>query len=158
VTLLARCQDHGVAEPDHSRRIREWAAAWQDRGWPTGRDGQNGTPLYLLDTYPRTLYGDPPQLAALAGDVGWVIAAIQALGVDAVLAELRTAISNAPMNRGWRPCTPWCEARPTICATRKRLPIPDSCHASCACRRLNSAKTTSPPTAEPGSSPPVPLA
>ena len=96
-TLLARCQNHDVAEPDHTRRIREWAAAWQDRGWPTGRDGQNGTPLYLLDTYPRTLYGDPAQLAALAGDVGWVIAAIQALGVDAVVAELRTASAAAPM-------------------------------------------------------------
>ena len=90
-TLLARCQQQGVGDPGHTRRIEEWAATWRDRGWPAAHDGEQGTPLYLLDRYPRTLYGDPPRLAALAGDVGWVTAAIRTLGVDAVLAELKTA-------------------------------------------------------------------
>ena len=55
-----------------------------------------GTPRYLLDTYPSTLTEDPPRLAALAGDAGWVTTAIRALGVDAVLAELKTADAAAP--------------------------------------------------------------
>ena len=95
-TLLARCQQQGVGDPGHTRRIDEWAATWRDRGWPAARDGKQGTPLYLLDRYPQTLYGDPPRLAALAGDVGWVTAAIRTLGVDAVLAELKTAGAAAP--------------------------------------------------------------
>ena len=95
-TLLARCQQQGVGDPSQARRIHEWAATWRDRGWPEARDGEQGTPLYLLDRYPRTLYGDPPQLAALAGDAGWVTAATRSLGVDAVLAELKTAAAAAP--------------------------------------------------------------
>ena len=95
-TLLARCQEQGVGDPGHTRRIDEWAATWRDRGWPTAHDGKQGTPLYLLDRYPQTLYDDPPRLAALAGDAGWVTAAIQTLGVDAVLAELKTAGAAAP--------------------------------------------------------------
>jgi Trypsin-like peptidase domain len=157
-TLLARCQEQGVGDPGHTQRIEEWAATWRDRGWPTARDSEQGTPLYLLDRYPQTLYGDPPRLAALAGDVGWVTATIGTLGVDAVLAELKTATAAAPANRGWRPCTPWCGARPTTCATGQRLAIPDSCRASCAWRRPNSAKPSSPPTAGPGSLPPTTLA
>ena len=95
-TLLARCQHHDVADSGHTRRIDEWAATWRDRGWPTARDGKEGTPLYLLDRYPQTLYDDPPRLAALAGDVSWVTAAIRTVGVDAVLAELKTAAAAAP--------------------------------------------------------------
>ena len=95
-TLLARCQHHDLGDPGHARRIEEWAATWRDRGWPEARDGTQGTPLYLLGRYPRTLYGDPPRLAALAGDVGWVTAGIWTLGVDAVLAELKTAVAAAP--------------------------------------------------------------
>ena len=95
-TLLARCQEQGAAEPGHARRIEEWAATWRDRGWSAALDGEQGTPLYLLDRYPGTLYGDPPRLAALAGDAGWVTTAIRTLGVDAVLAELKTAAAAAP--------------------------------------------------------------
>src|SRR5206468_3055801 len=80
----------------HTRRIEEWAATWRDRGWPTARNGKQETPVYLLDTYPQTLYDDPPRLAALVGDVGWVTAAIRTLGVDAVMAELKTADAAAP--------------------------------------------------------------
>ena len=90
-TLLARCQEQGVGDPGYTLRIEEWAATWRDRGWPTARDGMQGTPLYLLDRYPQALHDDPPRLAALIGGIGWVIAAIRTLGVDAVLAELKTA-------------------------------------------------------------------
>jgi WD40 repeat protein len=90
-TLLDRCQQQGVDDPGHTRRIEEWAATWRDRGWPAARDGTQGTPLYLLDRYPQALYGDPPRLAALVGDVDWVTAVIRTLGVDAVMAELKTA-------------------------------------------------------------------
>ena len=95
-TLLALCQQYGVSDPDHTRRIDEWATIWRDRGWPAAHDGTQGTPLYLLDRYPQTLYDDPPRLATLAGDAGWVTAAIQTLGVAAVLAELKTADAAAP--------------------------------------------------------------
>ncbi len=95
-TLLARCQQQGVGDPSHARRIHEWAATWRDRGWPAARDGEQRPPLYLLDRYPQTLYGDPPRLAAWVGDGGWVTAAIRTLGVDAVLAELKTAGAAAP--------------------------------------------------------------
>ena len=95
-TLLDRCQQQGVGDPGHTRRIDQWAATWQDRGWPTARGGTQGTPLYLLDRYPQTLYGDPPRLAALAGDANWVTAGIQTLGIDAVLAELKTATAATP--------------------------------------------------------------
>ena len=95
-TLLARCQQQGVGDPGHTRRIEEWAATWRDRGWPAAHDGEQEIRLYLLDRYPRTLYGDPPRLAAVAGDAGWVTAGIRALGVDAVLAELKTAGAAAP--------------------------------------------------------------
>ena len=95
-TLLARCQEQGVGDPGHARRIDQWVATWRDRGWPATRDGTQGTPLYLLDRYPQTLYDDLPRLADLVGDAGWVTAAIQALGVDAVLAELKTAVAAAP--------------------------------------------------------------
>ena len=95
-TLLARCQQQGVGDPAHTHRIHEWAATWRDRGWPEARDGQEGTPLYLLDRYPRTLDGDPQRLAAVAGDANWVTTAIRTLGIDAVLAELRAAGAAAP--------------------------------------------------------------
>jgi len=95
-TLLDRCQHHDLGDAAHARRIEEWAGTWRDRGWPTSREDQDGTPLYLFDTYPQALYGDPPRLAALAGDAGWVAAAIRTLGVDAVLAELKTASTAAP--------------------------------------------------------------
>jgi WD40 repeat protein len=95
-TLLARCQEQGVGDPSHTCRIEEWAATWRDRRWPVAHDVKQGTPQYLLDRYPQTLYNDPPRLAALVGDVGWVTAAIQTLGVDAVLAELKTAGAAAP--------------------------------------------------------------
>ena len=49
-----------------------------------------------MDTYPATLAHDPHRLAELAGDIGWVEAAIRTVGVDQVLAVLRTAAGVAP--------------------------------------------------------------
>ena len=51
-------------------------------GWPTPADREEGTPRYLLDTYPSTLTQDPRRLAELASDIGWVEAAIASVGVD----------------------------------------------------------------------------
>jgi WD40 repeat protein len=90
-TILARCQQQGVGDPGHVSRIHEWAATWRARNWPAACDEEEGTPLYLLDTYLRTLYGDPLRLTTLAGDADWVTTAIGALGVDAVLVDLKAA-------------------------------------------------------------------
>ena len=49
------------------------------------------TPLYLLDSYPSTLYGELALLTALVTDNGWLTSAIQAIGVEAVLATMQTA-------------------------------------------------------------------
>ena len=70
--------------------IHQWADRWRDAGWPTMPDSEATTPRYLLDTYPSTLANDPRRLAALVG-IGWAAAAIQAAGVDAILATIRTA-------------------------------------------------------------------
>jgi hypothetical protein len=58
--------------------------------------GEGGTPQYLLDTYPATLAEDPQRLAHLAGDIGWVEAAIASAGVDSVLADLGRAATANP--------------------------------------------------------------
>ena len=153
-TLLTRCQQ-GVGDPSHARRIEEWAATWRDRGWPTAQDGKQGTPLYLLDRYPQTLYHDPPRLAALAGDVGWVSAALQTLGVDAVLAELKTASAAAPGEPRLAAMHTVVRRQAHHLRGREGPAIPDSCRASCACRRPNSAKPSSPPPSGPSSLPPT---
>ena len=65
-------------------------------GWPSALDGAEGPPRYLLDTYPATLARDPQRLAALVSDAGWADAAIQSVGADRVLADLRRAAAAAP--------------------------------------------------------------
>ena len=96
-SLLEQAQENeDLSDPDYLRRIHQWADGWRAAGWPSMDGAGHGTPRYLLDTYPSTLTEDPPRLAALAGDAGWVTAAIQTLGVDAVLAELKTADATAP--------------------------------------------------------------
>jgi hypothetical protein len=89
-------ENEDLSDPDYLRQIHQWADSWQAAGWPPMDGAGHGTPRYLLDTYPSTLTEDPPRLAALAGDAGWVTTAIQTLGVDAVLAELKTAVAAAP--------------------------------------------------------------
>ena len=85
--------DEDLNDPDYRRRIERWADQWRDAGWP-GPGGEDGTtPLYLLDSYPSTLGNQPTRLAALVGNVSWVSAAVQTVGVDATLAILNAAQS-----------------------------------------------------------------
>ena len=99
-SLLEQAQDNeDLSDPDYLHRIHQWADSWRAAGWPPLDGAGQGTPRYLLDTYPSTLTEDPPRLAALAGDAGWVTTAIQTLGVDAVLAELKTVGAVVPSER-----------------------------------------------------------
>ena len=90
-------QDRRLGDRRFRDAIHRWARSWSDVGWPVIADDPAArVPEYLLANYPSTLTEDPPRLAALAGDAGWVTAAIRTLGVDAVLAELKTARTVAP--------------------------------------------------------------
>jgi WD domain, G-beta repeat len=80
-----------LTHPHYRNRIHGWAGWWRDRGWPTSPDVTESTPRYLLDSYPGTLPSESSRLAALVSDTGWVDAAIQAMGADQVLADLRRA-------------------------------------------------------------------
>jgi WD40 repeat protein len=80
-----------LTDPEYRNRIHQWAERWQDQGWPTSPDAAERTPQYLLDSYPGTLAGAPSRLVALVSDAGWVDAALQSMGADRVLADLRRA-------------------------------------------------------------------
>ena len=100
-SLLEYAQkNEDLADPEFRGRINGWAEQWRDRGWPTTTDAITTTPRYLLDAYPSTLAGDPERLAALVTDPVWVDAAIQSVGVDRVLADLRSASDAAPAKEG----------------------------------------------------------
>ena len=106
-SLLEQAQIDGdlriLRHPDFRRRIDRWADDWCSRRWRDG--GGAPVPAYLLESYPATLVpgsgqdGDLGRLAALTSDVGWTAAAVRALGIDQVLAILRTAGSVLPDNR-----------------------------------------------------------
>ena len=85
-----------LRDPEYRQRIHRWAERWRDAGWPSPADGDEGTPQYLLDNFPATLAHDAHRLAELAGDIGWVDTAIRRVGVDQVLAVLRTAAGIVP--------------------------------------------------------------
>ena len=86
-----------LCDPEYRQRIHRWAEWWRDADWPIPAAGRGeGTPQYLLDTYPATLAHDPQRLAQLASDIGWVEAAILSAGVDSVLAELDRAAAASP--------------------------------------------------------------
>ena len=152
-SLLEYAQtDEDLTDPEFRRRIHQWAQTWRDDGWPAAVDGEEGTPRYLLDTYPATLAQDPQRLAALVSDVGWVDAAIQTVGVDRVLADLRRAAAAGPAHpavggdaRGRR------GPGPPPAALRRRWTSLATCCGSCACRRPSSARTVSPTTSGHGS-------
>ena len=80
-----------LCDGEYRQRIHHWASRWRDASWPVPVGEQEGTPQYLLDTYPATLAQDPRRLSELASDIGWAEAAIASAGVDRVLADLRRA-------------------------------------------------------------------
>ncbi len=86
----------GLCDPEYRQRIHRWAERWRDVGWPVPAGGDEGTPRYLLGTYPSTLIDDPRRLAQLVSDIGWVEAAARTAGVDLVLANLRAADATNP--------------------------------------------------------------
>jgi hypothetical protein len=96
-SLLAYAQtDDDLSDQDFRRRIHQWADSWRAAGWPAPADREEGTPQYLLDTYPATLTQEPRRLTQLASDIGWVEAAIESEGVASVLADLRQAAAANP--------------------------------------------------------------
>jgi WD40 repeat protein len=114
-TLLEACQQNPLVGGDRQYRdeLYAWAEEWRLKGWPTADAGEFGvptylldsasvTPLYLLDAYPATLAGDPlrpgdlQRLADLVSDSGWTESSVAQLGVDPVLASLRTAAQLMP--------------------------------------------------------------
>lgn len=98
-SLLEYAQtDDDLRDPQYQHRIHRWAEQWQAARWPVGPAPAPSTPRYLLDAYPRTLFGDPQRLASLVKDVGWIDAAIKSVGVDNVLADLGTAAMAAPQD------------------------------------------------------------
>lgn len=83
--------DVALQDPDYRRCLDQWAQHWRDSRWPARSAARDPSPSYLLDSYPATLAADPQALAGFVGDVAWINAAIQDVGVDSVLANLRTA-------------------------------------------------------------------
>ena len=91
-TLLEHAQQHlDLSDPDFRDRIHAWAQTWEQAGWPDPGPSGDGTPPYLLDTYPATLGDNPARREALVGDIKWVDAALRGVGVDWVLSALREA-------------------------------------------------------------------
>ena len=83
-TLLDHARGHkALANPTYRQRIRSWAEAWEQAGWPEPLE-ETGTPLYLIDTYPSTLR-DSADLSSLICNIDWVNAAIRTLGVDSTM-------------------------------------------------------------------------
>jgi WD40 repeat protein len=87
----ARASDD-LNDPEFRRRIHQWAQTWRVAGW------SEGTPGYLLDTYPSTMAHEPGLLTALVTDAGWITAAIGRVGADAVLADLRRSVAAHPFD------------------------------------------------------------
>jgi hypothetical protein len=109
-----------LSDSEYRNRIHQWAERWRDRGWPTSPKATESTPRYLLDSYPGTLATEPSRLAALVSDAGWVDAAIQSIGADRVLADLRRAAVTNP-------------AEPAVGAMLTRRSIPRGAEWSGGC-------------------------
>jgi Trypsin-like peptidase domain len=84
---------HALRHPDYRHRIFRWEERWRAAGWPTLGGQEGTTPRYLLDEYPATLTDEPKRLAALLNDEGWLAAADQMVGIDRLLADLRTVLA-----------------------------------------------------------------
>ena len=99
LSLLEYAQTHrDLTDAGYLARIGDWAEHWRASGWPIGSDSR--TPRYLFEAYPSALWQNPPELVRLVSDPEWICAAVQSLGVDRVLAELRVAASAAPADLG----------------------------------------------------------
>ncbi|MFF4427088.1 trypsin-like peptidase domain-containing protein [Streptomyces sp. NPDC001549] len=113
-TLLESCQeDHDVGRDQrHRDRLYTWADRWRDQRWSDANGDGAGTPLYLLNDYPKALAGaadkvasvrsgqtESQRLAALVTDVLWLDCAVSRIGVDNVLATLRDARRIRPNDR-----------------------------------------------------------
>ena len=83
-------------DPEFRHRIHRWAQKWRSAGWPPAVGGEQGTPRYLLDTYPSTLVRDRQRLADLMSDVSWIDRAIQSVGVEQLLTDLRRTVAADP--------------------------------------------------------------
>lgn len=100
-SLLADARAHpDLTGPDYRDRIHQWAEGWRGAGWSVPGDNREGTPRYLFDVYPASLDQDPRRLCDLVSDPGWVVAAVQTVGADRVLADLRRARAADPDHRG----------------------------------------------------------
>ncbi len=134
-SLLSYAKDHEwLRHPDYRHRIDRWADKWRDAGWPVPAGEDGNTPRYLLDGYPVILKDRPQRLAALASDVGWVVAAVATVGV---IGSWRTCLPPNPSVRlspRRRRYSRRCGLRRTICVRRNRSTNPVTCCASCACR------------------------
>lgn len=73
--------------------IFQWADRWQAQGW---RRGDGGVPRYLLDEYPDLLAPLRDKRASLLSDVGWIVASIDQVSVDPVIAHLRACVAASP--------------------------------------------------------------
>lgn len=89
-TLLTRAQhDDVLADPAFAAALHAWADDWSRRRWtPEKESDGREVPAYLLDSYPSTLHRQPERLARVAGDLAWVIAALERRGVDQLLPEM----------------------------------------------------------------------
>jgi hypothetical protein len=109
-TLLEFCQQHPYVgrDPQYHQRLNTWAEQWRGKGWPVWDEAGSAIPGYLLDSYPSALAGDPedPQrlapdrqrLTAVVTDIGWLDTAVDAIGIDEVLAVMRIAAYLIPDN------------------------------------------------------------
>jgi WD40 repeat protein len=76
----------------YQNAIFKWADRWQAQGWRRA----DGVPRYLLDEYPDTLAPLHNKRAALLSNVGWIVAAIEQVSVDPVIAHLRACVAASP--------------------------------------------------------------
>lgn len=90
---LARTHER-LQDIDYRQVIHDWADSWREAGWPVG--SETAPPRYLVGSYASSLHTEPERQAQLVTDLRWIVAAIQVVGVDSVLAQLRSAELAAP--------------------------------------------------------------
>lgn len=91
--------NENLNDPHFRETIHAWADLWRDRGWPAQIGDGQGTPSYLLDSYPVTLADENARHTALACDCEWILTAVSTLGVD----HVRSSLLAAPRRHGDAP-------------------------------------------------------